>query len=361
MKSRHRILHAIALLTAWMMSLSPGSAAGPVGDDVASVHTGAIEGALYTIAEPADWNGKLLLFAHGYRPEDEPLRAPLDTSRPLYSELLGQGWMVATTSYRRNGIIVRDAIADLDALRAHVASHFAEPRRVIVMGDSMGGVIGTLVAEERFPDYHGVLAVGAALNRVETGRPGGFSHDPRIPLLFLTNQSELEGPGDYVTWAEDATVPPALWRVGRDGHVNVNDRERLAALLALEHFVETGEIERGRDGTIEEASESTARFSARTAESTIVGVSPAHGNIFTGFVPGDLERLGIMPGDRFSLTVGDVTVEAVLGSSYDDVGEGEWIGIMRAEGVLMVARNYEDACATIGCAVGDRVTISPRP
>ena len=59
------------------------------------------------------------------------------------------------------------------------------------------------------------------------------------------------------------------------------------------------------------------------------------------------------------MTIRETIVTVLLGSSYDDVGRGEWVGIMRAEGVLMVARNLADACKTIGCQVGDRVQISP--
>jgi alpha-beta hydrolase superfamily lysophospholipase len=55
--------------------------------------------------------------------------------------------MVATTSYRRNGLVVADAIADLDALRAYIAQAYGEPERVILEGESMGGLIVTIMAE----------------------------------------------------------------------------------------------------------------------------------------------------------------------------------------------------------------------
>ena len=55
--------------------------------------------------------------------------------------------MVATTSYRRNGMIVGDAIADLDALRAYIVTAYGELDRVILEGESMGGLIVTIMAE----------------------------------------------------------------------------------------------------------------------------------------------------------------------------------------------------------------------
>jgi hypothetical protein len=59
--------------------------------------------------------------AHGYRPESIPLVAHLVPEQFAYQSLLNQGWIVAKPSYRRNGIVVVDAIADLDNLRAYVA------------------------------------------------------------------------------------------------------------------------------------------------------------------------------------------------------------------------------------------------
>lgn len=353
--SRYSLICRILVLGFVSWSLATSARAD---SDKVSVDTGSIESALYAVARPPGWNGKLLIFAHGYIPETEPLKAPLDPGRPLYAELLGRGWMIATSSYRRNGVIIQDAVEDLGLLRAHIAERYGEPRRVLVMGDSMGGVIATLMAEKFQDRYDGVLAVGAALNRVDTGEPGGFSHDPHVPIVFLTNQDELEGPEDYVFWAEDATVPPALWRVGRDGHVNVNARERLAALKALERFIDTGEWARSRDGTIDQSADSTASIHGRTAESEVIALSPEHGNIFTGLVAADLDRLGIHAGDRFQMTIRETTVSVLMGSSYGDVERGEWVGIMRAEGVLMVARNFENACETVGCEPGDRIVIT---
>lgn len=320
---------------------------------------GVIEGALYTLARPANWNGKVLVFAHGLRPEADPLRADLDTSRPLYSTLLDEGWLIATTSYRRNGIIVEDAIVDLDLLRRHIAETDGSPERVIVMGDSMGGLIGTLIAESEQHEFDAILAAGAAVAEEQLGGRVSFTYEPNIPILFLTNRSELQGPAEYVQQAAGAGVPPALWRVDRDGHVNVSDDERLAAIRALEHLLDTGELEFDKDATIEQETGSTAEFTGTSATGSIVGVTENHGNIFTSFVPDDLAKLGIEPGDRFVMTAGDITVSVLLGTEYGDVGQGEWIGIQRAEGVLMIARNYANACETLGCSVGHSLTITP--
>lgn len=320
---------------------------------------GIIGTALYTVAKPAKWDGKVLVFAHGLRPASEPLRADLNIERSLYRTLLDDGWIIATTSYRRNGIIIEDAIRDLDLLRRHVIETDGDPKRVIVMGDSMGGLIGTLIAESAQSGFHAVLAAGAAVASDQLGGAVSFTYEPHLPILFLTNRSELHGPAEYAQQAASAAVPPALWRVDRDGHVNVNDQERLAAVRALEEALDGGNLERRRDGTIAIAANSSARFFENSVEGNIAGVTENHGNIFTSLVPEDLEQLGLATGDHFELSVGDHTVRVLLGSDYGDVAKGEWIGILRAEGVLMIARNYASACEALQCSTGDTLTITP--
>ena len=104
-----------------------------------AIETGEINGAKFTLARPAQWNRSVLLLAHGFRSTDRPLVAALFPEQLATKTLLDEGWLVATTSYRRNGPIVADAIADLDALRAHIAEKFGAPQRVLLEGDSMGG------------------------------------------------------------------------------------------------------------------------------------------------------------------------------------------------------------------------------
>ncbi len=131
---------------------------------------GTIEGAHYAIAhdQGLKWNKKLLLIAHGYRPENAPLIADLFPDQSAYATLITEGWIVAKTSYRRNGIIIADAIRDLDNLFQHISEEFGPPVRTIIEGDSMGGTIATLLMERDDHQYHGAVAVGAALDLKES-------------------------------------------------------------------------------------------------------------------------------------------------------------------------------------------------
>ncbi len=332
----------------------------PAADNRVVVSSGAIGDALYTIARPTSWQGHLLMIAHGLRPESAALDASLSIEQSLYRDFLASEWMIAISSYRRNGVIVKDAIEDLDLLREHIAASFGKPDRVLVMGSSMGGVIGTLIAETRYEDYDGILAIGAALRLRDKSEPQKLNYDPQIPILFLTNQSELQAPQSYVLQAANATVPPVLWQVKRDGHVNVNDRERLAALQALDQFVETGQVERDKDGTIAGSfSQSSASFSSQGAEAVITSVSGNFGNFFTSFIAGDLQRIGLQPGSHFSLLVRGQTVSVLWRINYRDVKRGEWVAFISGEGNLMIARNSLNACKAVACEVGDRVLLRP--
>ena len=123
------------------------SALGAAPRTAAVLQNGQIDGAFYVIASPSErpWNGNLLLLAHGYRPESAPLVADLNPNQSAYQLLLSEGWIIAKTSYRRNGTIIHDAIADLHNLHAEVVDRFGQANRAIVMGDSMGATISTLL------------------------------------------------------------------------------------------------------------------------------------------------------------------------------------------------------------------------
>ncbi|SVA82208.1 uncharacterized protein METZ01_LOCUS135062 [marine metagenome] len=321
---------------------------------------GVIEGAAYAVAKPKEWNGVLVLVAHGFRPPDAPLVHGFNPDYQAYRYLLQDGWMVAATSYRRNGVIISDAIRDLDNLRAHIFSEFGGPKRILVDGSSMGGTIGTLMAETRFEAYHGVLAKGAALGMNDSAEPFRLMFTPKIPILFLSNQDEIDQIRQYAREAEEkAPSRPVVWEIERDGHVNINAREHEAALRALDRWVATGEVDRRAEATMPNPpAVSRAEFKDGGAYGSITEVSSDFGNINTNIIMKDLEILGIDRRDSFNIMCGNKTVKVVFGTTYSDVPRGEWIGFISWEGILRIARNFENAAQALGCKTGDRVLIT---
>lgn len=332
------------------------------------VERGAIGGAHYAVALPENWNGRLLLVAHGFRPEDQPLHAELHETKPPHSTLLADGWMVAITSYRRNGLILRDAIDDLAALREHIMLRHGAPTYTYLIGESMGGAIVTLIAEH-FPDHFaGAVAIGAALEVREPPPTVGFTFQPKLPLLFLTNRSELNGPTRYVEAAAPAEKPPVLWPVARDGHVNVNSAEKLAALAALTRWVEQGVPPRsGEDGTRPPApGPSRVTWNADvSAAGRVTEVHPVYGNLTLDFQPDDLARLGIEPNTWFALLVGGTpperadgrVIRVFCGATFASVKRGEWVAFADAEGWMTFAVNRGHAADLAGLRAGDGVTL----
>lgn len=122
-------------------------------------------GAIYRICMPGpgEWNGDLVIFAHGYVSPTEPVAIPDDqltlpggvTLPELVNNL---GFAFATTSYRTNGLAVLQGVADIRDLVDIFRNTYGEPRYVYLTGGSEGGIITTL-AVEQYPDvFDGGLA-----------------------------------------------------------------------------------------------------------------------------------------------------------------------------------------------------------
>ena len=83
---------------------------------VAGCSDGVLEhGALYRICFPDNWNGDLVLYAHGYVEPTSPLALPDDqvNGQSIAVTVNGLGYAYATTSYRANGLVVPEATEDL--------------------------------------------------------------------------------------------------------------------------------------------------------------------------------------------------------------------------------------------------------
>jgi pimeloyl-ACP methyl ester carboxylesterase len=129
----------------------------------ATACTGETDGAKYAIKLPAKWNGTLLLYSHGYRFAEPgpPDFGPVSTSAQVSStdgdgsgsdalsqQLLSQGYALAGSSYKSNGWAVADGVAAGVALHQKFLQLVGKPERTYVWGDSLGGLITELIAEQ---------------------------------------------------------------------------------------------------------------------------------------------------------------------------------------------------------------------
>lgn len=115
---------------------------------------GIHNGAGYRVEVPANWNGELVLYAHGFRGTG----LELTVSNPRIRRwLVDHGYAWAATSYSKNGYDVRQGVKDTHALGQFFNGLVGRPLRTYITGHSMGGHI-TGVAIEQYPNaYAGAM------------------------------------------------------------------------------------------------------------------------------------------------------------------------------------------------------------
>ncbi len=140
--------------------------------------SGERNGAPYRIVVPANWNGTLLVHAHGYRDkadhagEVDDRSAPASPSRALEPVLLAQGYALAGSAYKSNGWAVQEGIHDTKALVSQFRGLVGKPSRTLLWGFSMGSVVTLALAEEtagHFDGYLAACAVAAGTSRAWDG------------------------------------------------------------------------------------------------------------------------------------------------------------------------------------------------
>jgi pimeloyl-ACP methyl ester carboxylesterase len=136
----------------------------------ATSFAGRYEGGLYQIEVPDNWNGELVLYAHGAVRNSGPTGSRLRVQTPdLRPHLIARGFAWAASSYRCNGSIYGIGLLDTMAL----SDVFARlrpgrtPTRTYLVGQSLGGravLLGMRFFPERFAGALTMCAVGQETN-----------------------------------------------------------------------------------------------------------------------------------------------------------------------------------------------------
>ncbi|WP_434458026.1 alpha/beta hydrolase [Stutzerimonas urumqiensis] len=107
---------------------------------------GEYQGSSYQIEVPENWNGMLVMYAHGYRGEGAELTVGPPSIRTW---LLQQGYAWAASSYSANYYDVRAGIEDTNALALAFSelTGLPEPTKRYITGHSMGGHIAAAAVE----------------------------------------------------------------------------------------------------------------------------------------------------------------------------------------------------------------------
>jgi pimeloyl-ACP methyl ester carboxylesterase len=164
---------------------------------------------LIVICIPPNWNGRLIIYAHGFVPEQAPLELPSDEltlsdGTFVPNLFLSQGFAFATSSFHKNGVAIEQGAEDLNKLLQYFKSVIPANslQKVFVTGASEGGLIALLLLEH----YPGKYDAGLALCAPVGGAPDliKYTYDFRVvfdyffPTVFTfpPNQPEPFGAVD---------------------------------------------------------------------------------------------------------------------------------------------------------------------
>ncbi|MGD1223054.1 hypothetical protein AB9Q10_32025 [Streptomyces krungchingensis] len=182
----------------------PGITTCPAGvGDKATCYTGRdSDGAYYAIAVPKQWNGSLVVHAHGgpdLGDESDPQRSVGDLDR--WAVMVDEGYAWAGSSYRRGGYGTRMAAADTEHLRRLFVDEFGRPERTYVHGQSWGGDVAAKVVEEygkKGGPYDGALLTSGVL----AGGSRGYDYRVDLRVVYQYYCRNLPRPDEpqYPLW-----------------------------------------------------------------------------------------------------------------------------------------------------------------
>ncbi len=140
---------------------------------------GMLGDSAYRIEVPENWNGRLVMYAHGYAGEGPDLRI---TTPPIRRHLIENGYAWAASSYSKNFYDVLAGVEDTNALaNAFVQIAAARgrtleaPERTYIIGHSMGGHIAGAAIEAE--------TLQTARNR--------YAYDGAVPMCGVMGDTEL--------------------------------------------------------------------------------------------------------------------------------------------------------------------------
>jgi pimeloyl-ACP methyl ester carboxylesterase len=178
-----------------------------LGDTGANALTGSIGGAAYKIEVPANWNGTLALYSHGYVFPGSPVVAT-DVGDPLTgAALLSQGVALAGSSYSAEGWALQQAFTDQIALLNFFDQTCGQPTRTIAWGHSLGGIITAGLVQLNPGRFNAALPMcGVLAGGVGTWNQaldGAFAFDvllanDKLPIVHITDPTTAFAQGSSI-------------------------------------------------------------------------------------------------------------------------------------------------------------------
>jgi pimeloyl-ACP methyl ester carboxylesterase len=117
---------------------------------------GVLRGAGYRIEVPQNWNGELVLWAHGFRGWGCDLTID---NPPMRQYLVDNGFAWAASSYASNGYVVQQGVDDMMRLSKFFKKEIRKPKRTYFTGASMGGHVTGVAIEQHRNAFDGAMPV----------------------------------------------------------------------------------------------------------------------------------------------------------------------------------------------------------
>lgn len=182
-------------------------------------------GAQWAAEIPADWNGALVLYSHGFRPG--PANPAWDAGfEPTADALKDRGYAVASSSYATAGWALETAVDDQLGTLEAFSREVGTPRRTMAFGTSMGGLVSSLIAEVPDSGVDGVVSTCGLLG-------GGVNlNNYQLDGLHALAQLLLPGQGVQLTGfrsgAESAVTIDKLTAAVQQAQQTPEGRARIA-------------------------------------------------------------------------------------------------------------------------------------
>src|SRR5438477_7360983 len=161
-------------------------------------------GAYLLAALPKNWNGNLVVFAHGGPAIVSPTATYSQADLDKYSVAVKRGFAWVASTYRREGYGVRMAVEDTENARRFFVEHIGKPRRTILHGASYGGLVGAKLLETYARSADGAVNYdGGFLNSgLMAGAPLAYEFRADLRAIYQYYCNNLPRPEEpqYPLW-----------------------------------------------------------------------------------------------------------------------------------------------------------------
>lgn len=161
---------AFVVLAVLVLTVPAGAKTGRWAPGAELELKGTLGDAPYRVRVPADWNGALLVFAHGYGRQVQPYIpiVPAYGDPAMEDFFLDEGYALAASAYSESGWAVKQGVQETLELTNWFSGHVGKPSRTLLWGRSMGSVVAMESIERFGGAYDGAIpmcAVGAGSPR----------------------------------------------------------------------------------------------------------------------------------------------------------------------------------------------------